>query len=142
MEELVSFGLEAWGKAYNPLESWINHFLGVFLMKWGHGVLLLVIYNLPPKFGLKRSTLKFLVFQVSGSGFRLFTYWSLNVSREKFSWICKFRKFNWNQFEELKKTQKSFRNQRRLIFPPNLLENWFFAKIEAKLKWNNDFKLR
>ena len=44
-----------------------------------------------------------------------------------------FGKLNWNPFEEINKTHKSFRKQRSLVFQPILLQNTVFAKIEAKL---------
>jgi hypothetical protein len=47
--------------------------------------------------------------------------------------IWKFGKLNWNPFEEMNKTQKSFQNRRSLGFQPILLQNAVFAKIEAKL---------
>ena len=45
----------------------------------------------------------------------------------------KFVKFNWNPLEEMNKTQKSFRNQRILVFQQILCQNIVFATIEAKL---------
>jgi hypothetical protein len=47
--------------------------------------------------------------------------------------FCKFGKLNWNPFEYMNKTQKSFRKQKSLFFQPILLQNTVFAKIEAKL---------
>ena len=97
-------------------------------MKWGHGVPLLVIYNLPLKFGLKQSTLKIWVFRALGSRFHLSPL-ELEMSLENNSPIFwKIFRLNWNPSEDMNKTQKSFRNRRRLIFPPNLLENWFLQK--------------
>ena len=74
----------------------------------------------------KRSTLKIWVFRVVGSGFRLSPL-ELKMDLEKNSHgFWKFGKLNWNPFEEINKTYKSFQKQRRLIFS---------AKFSGKLKF-------
>ena len=142
LEELVSNGLKTRGKAYNPLEPWINYFVRVFLIKLGHGVPLLFIYNLPLKFGSKRSTLKIWVFWAPGSGFDLSPL-ELEMALEwNYHGFWRCVNFNWNPFEEMNKTHKSFRKRRRLIFQPNLLENRNFTKIKAYFHRDCGFKFR
>ena len=63
LEELVLFELKTRRKSCSSLKSWINKFVRGLLVKLGYGVPLLVITNLPLKFGSKRSTLKFWIFR-------------------------------------------------------------------------------
>ena len=84
---------------------------------------LIVIYNLPLKFGSKRSTLKIWVFLALSSGFRLSPFEHEMDIEKNYHGFFKYVKFNWNRFEEINNTHNSFQNQRRLIFQPNLLEN-------------------
>lgn len=77
VKDLTEFG-EAWidqtqtlRKAWNQLESWINQFVGSFKRKLSHIMFILIINNLPLKFGSKRSTLKIWVFRAWGLGFWL-----------------------------------------------------------------------
>ena len=78
---------------------------------------------------LKQSTLKILVFRALGSGFRLSPL-ELEMDLKKNSHgFWKFVIFNWNPFEYMKKTQKSFRKWRRLIFS---------AKFAWKLKFHGN----
>ena len=119
-----------------------KHFLRGWLMKLFHGVPLLVIYNLPLKFGSKRSTLKFWVFRAPGSRFRLSPLELEMDLQIKSHGFWKFSKFNWNKFKEMNKNQKPFRKWRSLVFQSILLKHWVFAKIEVKLNWNYASKLR
>ena len=142
LEEFVFAQPKTWENVYTSLETWVSHFVRGFLVKWGNGVPLIVTKNLPLKFGLKWSTLKFWVFRAPGLGFRLSPL-EIEIYLEiKSHGFWKFSNFNWNPFEEMNKTQKSFRKQRSLVFQPILLQNWVFAKIEAKLNWNCASKLR
>ena len=141
LEEPVLFGLKTRGKACSSHGPWICQFVSIFLVKLGHGVPLLVITNLPLKFGLKRRNLKFWVFQALGSMLHLSPL-DLGMDLEKnYHGFCKFVKFNLTPLEEMTKTRKLFWNWRSLVFQPILRRNTVFAKIEAKLAWHSSFKL-
>ena len=51
--------------------TWVMNksLFGFLLIKWGHIIPILYIYNLPLKFGLKQSIWKIWVFRALGSGF-------------------------------------------------------------------------
>ena len=142
MEEPVWLGLKIGGKACFSLESWINNFLGGLLMVWGHGVPSLVIFDLPLKFGSKRSTLNFWVFWPRAQ-FLAYSPVEIEITvEEKSNVILKFCKFIWAPLEEINKTQKSFQNRRILVFQPNFCQNSVFAKIEVIFFWNSERRMR
>jgi hypothetical protein len=92
-------------------------------MKLSHNISLIDLYNLPLKFGLKQSTLKFWFFRALDSGFCLSSL-DLEIDLEKNSHgFWKFGRLNYNPFEDMNKPQKSFQKRRRLIVQPNLLGN-------------------
>ena len=76
-----------------------------------------------PKIWFETEHFEILSFRASGSDL-VCSPLELEMTLESNSHgFLKFSKFNWNPFEEMNKTQKSFRKWRRLIFNPNLLGN-------------------
>ena len=97
-------------------------------MFWDHTIALLVIFDLPLKFGSKQSTLNFWVF---GPQAQFLAYSQIEIKitlEEKPNVIWQFDKFMWAPLEEMNKTQKSFRNRRILIFQPNFVKTQFLQK--------------
>ena len=131
MEQPGSLGPKIEERACFLLKSWITHFLGFFLMFWGHITALLVIFDLRLKFGSKRSTLKFRVF---GSRARFLACSQIEIEitiEDKPNGIWKIGELIWSPLEYMNKTQKSFRNRRILDFSAKFCQNSIFAKIEV-----------
>ena len=129
-------------RACFPLKSWITKFVGGFLILWRHIIALLVIFDLPLKFGSKRSTLNFWVF---GPRAQYLPCSPIEIEinlEEKYNVILQFSKFIWAPIEEMNKTQKLFRNQRIFIFQSNFGQNSVFAKIEVIFFWNSERRLK
>ena len=111
-----------------PLKSWITQFVGGFLMFLGHTIYLLVMFDLPLKFGSKRSTLNFWVFG-SRAQFLVYSQNEMKITlEEKPSGILQIGEFILSPLEEMNKTQKSFRNRRILIFSAKFCQNSVFCK--------------
>ena len=94
----------------------------------GHIITLIVIFDLPLKFGLKRSTLNFRVF---GPRARFLACSRIEIEitiEEKTNGILQICEFILSPLEEMNKTQKSFRNRRTLIFQPNFVKTQFSQK--------------
>ena len=101
----------------------------------------MVIYNLPLKFGSKRSTLKFWVFGPRAQ-FLACLPLELKITLDKNSnGFWKFGKFIWDPIEEINNTHKSFWKRKILVFQPNFCQNSVFAKIEAKFFWYSEKKV-
>ena len=131
MEEPGRLGPKIEERACFPLKSWITQFFGGFLMFWDHTIALLVIFDLPLKFGSKRSTLNFWVFGPRAQCLPCSPI-EIEITLEgKSNVILKIGKLIWAPLEEMNKTQKSFRNRRILIFQPNFVK----TKFSQKSRW-------
>ena len=142
MEEPVWLGLKIRGKACSSLESWINNFVRFFLMEWGHGVPSLFIFNLPLKFGLKRSTLIFWVFEPWAQFSGKFTYWDWNKSREKIKWILKIWKFGMSSTRRDEQNPEIISKSKDFGFSTKFCQNSVFAKIELIFFWHSKKEMR
>ena len=138
MEEPGRLGPKIEERACFPLKSLITQFVGGFLMFWGHIIALLVIFDLPLKFGSKRSTLNFWVFGPRAQFLACSPIEIETTLEEKSNGIWKYFKLILAPIEEMSKTQKSFRNWIILVFQPNFCQNSVFAKIEVIFFWQSE----
>lgn len=97
-------------------------------MFWDHSIALLVIFDLPLKFGSKRSTLNFWVFGPRAQ-FLACSQNEIKITLEdKPNVFWQIGELILSPLEEMNKTQKSFRNRRILIFQPNFVKTQFSQK--------------
>ena len=128
MEEPGRLGPKIEERACFPLKSWITQFFGGFLMFWDHTIALLVIFDLPLKFGSKRSTLNFWVFGPRAQ-FLACSQNEIKITLEKKpNLIWQIGELILFPLEEMNKTHKSFRNRRIFIFQPNFVKTQFSQK--------------
>ena len=98
-------------------------------MLWGHIITLIVIFDLPLKFGSKRRTLNFCVFGPRAQ-FLACSQNEIKITlEEKPNGFWKIGEFILSPLEEIK--QKSFRNRRILIFQPNFVK----TQLSQKSTW-------
>ena len=95
-------------------------------MFWDDTIALLVIFDLPLKFGSKRSTLNFWVFGPPGSVSALFTNWDWNYSRGQTKWNLT----NWWVY--LISTRRDEQKTRNRF---EIGEFWFFSQNLSKLSF-------